>query len=117
MGDVAQLEIVGAAGIIEWGHLRLTDSLAHSPVVLVAIDHERRRNIGVTQGLGDDLGVDAVVQPCLGNAMAKRVQIVAPGYAGLSRKPVHDLADAIRGQGLALGIQPQGIIFPRSAFL
>ena len=109
-GEVQTVE----SGVIERGHLRLTNGLADSPVVLVAIDHERRRDVGVPQGLGDDLGVDAVVQPCLGNGMAKRVQVVATGDAGFSRQPVHDLADAVRGQGLALGIQPQGVIAARS---
>ena len=40
---------------------------------MVAVDQQGDVHIGVPQGLCNDVGVDALIQPSLGNAMTERV--------------------------------------------
>lgn len=65
----------------------------------VAMNQQRGCDISVPQGLGHDLGVDAVVEPCLGYAVAKCVQVVAAGDVGLGEQNLDLQADALTQAG------------------
>ena len=79
MGDAAPLDIAGAGGGAYNGAISASQTvrlaLRLSWLLLNTI-------VGVLpQGLGDNVGIDAVVQPCLANPMAKRVPVAATGDA------------------------------------
>ncbi len=83
--------------------------MADTPVVLVAIDEKCGCYICMPQRLDNDLGVDAFIQPGLGRAVAKRMQVMLADDVCLHGEPVDQLPDAVGGQRLAVHIEPEGV--------
>lgn len=94
---------------VKWRQLEFQDRLFDPFIVLVAIDSQGDRKIGMPQRLGDELGVDPFVEPGLRRPVAKSMQVVLATDVGLRRQALDQLPDAVIGQGMALHVEPESI--------